>query len=306
MIKVFLSPSNQKNNKYAYGNVTEDIVCGKVAQSCKEALERCGITVGLNHYGTLAEKCQEVNTGYYDAFISIHTNSYDEFVSGTRIFTYGNGANETRLAQCIFDVLAPYTPGNSENIQPYPELYEMRMTNMAACLVEIDFHSVPSVAKWLIEHTREIGEKIAEGVCNYFGVPYKESAPAISGEIYRIRKSWNDAKSQIGAYKNLENAKKVCPSGYYVFNNAGNAVYPVVSNPSIDYAQSFDKSKARNYMVVPDVGLHLRAGAGTNKRSLQVLEQGAVVTCYGYYTNEWYLVQTSDGKVGYVCSIYLK
>ena len=127
-----------------------------------------------------------------------------------------------------------------------------------------------------------------------------------SEEMYRIRKSWADAKSQIGAYRNLENAKKACPSGYYVFNSAGKVVYPVVSNDSIDYAQSFDSSKARSYTVVPEVGLHLRAGAGTNKRSLQVLEQGAVVTCYGYFTNEWYLVQTSDGKVGYVCSEYLK
>lgn len=127
-----------------------------------------------------------------------------------------------------------------------------------------------------------------------------------SEEMYRIRKSWDDAKSQVGAYKNLENAKKACPNGYYVFNSAGKVIYPVVSNPGIDYAQSFDSSKARSYTVVPGVGLHLRAGAGTNKNSLQVLGQGAVVTCYGYYTGQWYLVQTSDGKVGYVCSEYLK
>lgn len=127
-----------------------------------------------------------------------------------------------------------------------------------------------------------------------------------SEEMYRIRKSWNDAKSQVGAYKNLENAKKACPNGYYIFNSAGKVIYPVVSNPGIDYAQSFDSSKARSYTVVPEVGLHLRAGAGTNKNSLQVLGQGAVVTCYGYYTGQWYLVQTSDGKVGYVCSEYLK
>ena len=127
-----------------------------------------------------------------------------------------------------------------------------------------------------------------------------------SEEMYRIRKSWDDAKSQVGAYKNLENAKKACPDGYYVFNSAGKVIYPVVSTPGIDYAQSFDSSKARSYTVVPEVGLHLRAGAGTNKNSLQVLGQGAVVTCYGYYTGQWYLVQTSDGKVGYVCSEYLK
>ena len=124
-------------------------------------------------------------------------------------------------------------------------------------------------------------------------------------EMYRIRKSWADIKSQIGAYKNLENAKNACPSGYYVFNSKGEVIYPVVSNPQIEYAQSFDSTKGRTYMVVPDVGLHLRAGAGTDKKSLEVLPQGTKVRCYGYYSGAWYLVQVPSGRKGYVHSGYL-
>lgn len=199
MAKVFLSPSNQKANKYAYENYTEDVVCGQIAQACKTALERCGIAVGLNHYCTLKEKCDEANNGNYSVFVSIHTNSYDEVVSGTRIFTYGNGINETRLAQCIFDTLAPYTPGKSENIQPYPELYEMRATKMAACLVEVDFHSVSSVAKWLAEHTEEIGEHIAEGVAKYFGVKYVSGNNISSSKMYRVI---------CGSFKDRNNAEQ--------------------------------------------------------------------------------------------------
>lgn len=45
--------------------------------------------------------------------------------------------------------------------------------------------------------------------------------------IYRIRKSWDDVKSQIGAYANLESAKSVCKEGYFVFDENGNVVYPV-------------------------------------------------------------------------------
>ena len=45
--------------------------------------------------------------------------------------------------------------------------------------------------------------------------------------LYRIRKSWDDSKSQIGAYTNLESAKSVCKSGYYVFDEKGNKVYPL-------------------------------------------------------------------------------
>ena len=42
---------------------------------------------------------------------------------------------------------------------------------------------------------------------------------------YRIRKSWEDAASQIGANKNLEYAKAGCPEGYSVFDWNGNCIY---------------------------------------------------------------------------------
>lgn len=51
-------------------------------------------------------------------------------------------------------------------------------------------------------------------------------------QLYRVRKSWSDAKSQIGAFASLENAKKACKSGYSVFDSNGNVVYP--AKKSID------------------------------------------------------------------------
>ena len=46
-----------------------------------------------------------------------------------------------------------------------------------------------------------------------------------SAELYRVRKSWSNASSQIGAYRTLDNAKKACKSGYSVFDSSGKAVY---------------------------------------------------------------------------------
>lgn len=45
--------------------------------------------------------------------------------------------------------------------------------------------------------------------------------------IYRVRKSANDAKSQIGAYRNLESAKALADknSGYSVFDTSGKLIY---------------------------------------------------------------------------------
>lgn len=47
-------------------------------------------------------------------------------------------------------------------------------------------------------------------------------------KLYRIRKSWTDSKSQLGAYKSLDNAIKDCKSGYNVYDWNGKQVYPKV------------------------------------------------------------------------------
>ena len=53
-------------------------------------------------------------------------------------------------------------------------------------------------------------------------------------QLYRVRKSWSDAKSQIGAFASLDNAKKACKSGYSVFDANGNVVYPTTAKKSVD------------------------------------------------------------------------
>lgn len=48
-------------------------------------------------------------------------------------------------------------------------------------------------------------------------------------DLYRVRKSWTDAKSQKGAFKNLESAKKLAKKhNYKVYDKNGNQVYPEV------------------------------------------------------------------------------
>lgn len=63
-----------------------------------------------------------------------------------------------------------------------------------------------------------------------FGGAVVNQVKPVSKELYRVRKSWTDAKSQLGAYNILENAKKTCDKageGYFVFNSKGEIVYPV-------------------------------------------------------------------------------
>lgn len=47
-------------------------------------------------------------------------------------------------------------------------------------------------------------------------------------ELYRVRKTWADVKSQIGAYRVLKNAKAAADKnpGTFVFDSTGTAIYP--------------------------------------------------------------------------------
>lgn len=53
-----------------------------------------------------------------------------------------------------------------------------------------------------------------------------------SNEIYRVRKTWEDVASQIGAFSVFENAKACSDAnpGYSVYNSNGVKVYPLINN----------------------------------------------------------------------------
>lgn len=55
--------------------------------------------------------------------------------------------------------------------------------------------------------------------------------PPAADNLYRVRKSWADAASQLGAFKVLDNAKALVDQnpGYAVFDASGKRVYPVSS-----------------------------------------------------------------------------
>ena len=63
-------------------------------------------------------------------------------------------------------------------------------------------------------------------VQSYMNSGTSTSTNASAKQLYRVRRSWSDAKSQIGAFSSLDNAKKACKSGYSVFDSNGNVVYP--------------------------------------------------------------------------------
>lgn len=113
--------------------------------------------------------------------------------------------------------------------------------------------------------------------------PANPTGPDVE-QLYRIRKSWEDAASQIGAYSNLGYAVAACEDGYAVFDADGKQVYPFT-----------------NYVVrITATALNVRSGPGTDFGVVMTLEHG------GAYT----IVDEADGwgrlksGAGWICLKY--
>ena len=96
------------------------------------------------------------------------------------------------------------TPGTSENIRVDASLYEVRVPSAPTAYVECEFHDNATTAKWIVEHTVDIGEAIARGICDYFGVafkaPEKPKPAATTDKLYRV---------QVGAFAVRANAERM-------------------------------------------------------------------------------------------------
>lgn len=87
-----------------------------------------------------------------------------------------------------------------------------------------------------------------------------------SDELYRIRKSWDDAASQIGAYAVYNNALAAWKDGYAIFDSSGKQVYPfkkyavrviasalnVRKGPSTQYAVDQTIPKGGAYTIIEE------------------------------------------------------
>lgn len=194
-IKVYLSPSNQDGNMYAYGNTNECEQCNRIADYARIALERCGFEVKKAPKGqNMNKSIFESNQWGADIHIPIHTNAGGG--AGTVVFVYNNAPANLNVATAIYNAVQLVTPGTTNyGVRPYPELAEINGTMCLCVYIEVDFHDNADIAKWLIENPETVGEAICLGVCNGFNVEYVQPK---SKTFYRI---------QVGAFNDRRNAE---------------------------------------------------------------------------------------------------
>ena len=109
----------------------------------------------------------------------------------------------------------------------YSVIYGAVSVGTPGIILEHSFHTCSRSVRWLLQDSNleKLAKAEAKVLAEYFGMAAPSIEPAEPEQLYRIRKSWDDVESQLGAYKDLELAKQNCPEGYAVFDQEGNAVY---------------------------------------------------------------------------------
>ena len=214
--KIYISPSNQKGNLYATGNTNEQEQCKKIAKACYNFLKRNGFNVKCTYNEDMYERVRESNAFNADIHLAIHTNATAKHnvTGGTQILLYSLSGERKKVGQAVLDRLAPFTPGSSaERLIEKPDFYEINSAKGLTVYCECEFHDTKTGSDFIIKNTKQIGELIAKGICDYYGVKFenKEAVPQ-KKTLYTV---------QVGAFESKTNAeeyvKKLKKAGFTGF-----------------------------------------------------------------------------------------
>ena len=155
-------------------------------------------------------------------YISVHCDWYK---AGSGVYPLYVSSAGKKLATALNNAISKGMPMKSRGVCRRTDLYELNVTDMPAVILECG--SIKADLKTFRNDYDKYGKLIAKGVMDYLGkkIPTKKEEPKET--LYRVRKTWNDSKSQVGAYKSLDNAKAECNkhSGYSVYAENGKVLY---------------------------------------------------------------------------------
>jgi len=184
MPEVYLSPSPRHFNR-GYGTYgTEEERMNLIADVVELELMRNGLTTARNDPSmSLSEAVADSNRVDPRVHVSLHSNAANGQARGAEVYAHRFGGSGERLARLVYDELEDISPaeglGVKEGYSTFggQGMYELRRTKAPAILAEVAFHDNPEDAQYIIDNIYELGQAVAKGVLEYFGIAYQEDTP---------------------------------------------------------------------------------------------------------------------------------
>ncbi|MDF2678070.1 MAG: hypothetical protein K0Q97_2407 [Bacillota bacterium] len=225
MVKIYLSPSNQPNNKYIVGDTNEKAEMEAVAKIIKSILDKeydCETFLATLNLGTdLNERTAEAKSNGCDIYLAIHSNAGgNNTASGAVAFYHPDSTTGKLLATNIVNELGVICPIESNRINSvingmnafggigYGEIRNPSSVGLTAVIAETDFHDNPLTAKWIIENKNEIARAYVNAIVKIFNINNKTNIEELE-EVEEVAVVIKYYKVQVGAFSSKENAEKL-------------------------------------------------------------------------------------------------
>lgn len=176
--KIFLSPSNQTANIYSTKDKTNECVqCERIAQACKDYLEStydCEVMIA-NRSDNMNKRVNVASQWGADFYLAIHTNAFtNKTVRGTETYYYSKDIhNESKgFANYLLTEVSSIT-GVKRSCKANDNLIEMNTPSCIRSYIEVEFHSNPERAEWIVVNVELIGNTIAKSIGTYFNLSGK-------------------------------------------------------------------------------------------------------------------------------------
>ncbi|MDD3429811.1 MAG: N-acetylmuramoyl-L-alanine amidase [Oscillospiraceae bacterium] len=203
---IYISPSTQNYNVYAYAATNEAVQMQKIAEKTVELLRSYGCQAVLpGLYTDVEKRISEANAMGADCYVALHSSGGGG--SGAEGFYNPEKEGSNQLCEYIYKAVAHIGPSEGRGVHNGMAAYgglgytELRLVKQAPCIIKVEFHDRTDLARWICEHTAEIAVAVTAGILRYFNMCNQQICGQADSETHFYR-----LYMQYGVYPTAESA----------------------------------------------------------------------------------------------------
>lgn len=224
--KVYLSPSRQPNNIYAWGNTNEEKEMVEIAVLLKKILtDEYGIETvlaDLNLDIGARGRPREAKEKGCSIYLAIHSNAGGGGKAQGAVALFHPLVEESRSLGRILveelDALCPFKSNRTASLvdgmkafqgKGYGEIRTPQQFGLVPVLMETNFHDHAEIAKWMAGNKKAIAESYGKALARYLQVEKTVKGKTDISQCTEASEKDAYYRVQVGAYRKIENAEEM-------------------------------------------------------------------------------------------------
>ena len=224
--KVYLSPSRQPNNIYAWGNTNEEKEMVEIAVLLKKILtDEYGIETvlaDLNLDIGARGRPREAKEKGCSIYLAIHSNAGGSGKAKGAVALFHPASKDSKaLGRILVEELNSICPYGSNRSEPlvdgmrafqgkgFGEIRTPYEYGMTPVLMETNFHDHMDIAKWMTGNKEAIAKSYGRALAKFLQVGKKTEIDHVKAPVSQSADEGALYTVQVGAFRKIENAEEL-------------------------------------------------------------------------------------------------